>query len=279
MSGNGGHSLGKSSNHPFPPPPPLGIRHPNVVDRKTLCPSWFCLLLRLTFPRAKLWRQIFMTGRNSGRRIGRKVGRNFLCIFVLHWLCTTTHQNFSPNSSQFITPCLATAPVTEISKFHLRELLGLGVPNYYFHSRGPPKGRVGNVETCLMDEMWTMLDACRAHKDGDTNLFGAVPEGLDKVGFKPPPPQESPQSESPKRRRSNQGEKPQERKFSPKRRFSAGHPCGHPAKNFGQALQILEKQAFRNGHPTRTSMKKLLSEKLRADFSFPKTSHENHPPQ
>ena len=61
----------------------------------------------------------------------------------------------------------------------------------------------------------------------------------------------------------------QERKFSPKRKFWAGHPCGRPAKNFGQALQILEKQAFRNGHPTRTSMKKLRSEKLRAAFSFP----------
>ena len=61
----------------------------------------------------------------------------------------------------------------------------------------------------------------------------------------------------------------QERKFSPKRKFWAGHPCGRPAKNFGQALQILEKQAFRNGHPTRTSMKKLRSEKLRADLSFP----------
>ena len=47
----------------------------------------------------------------------------------------------------------------------------------------------------------------------------------------------------------------QERKFSPKRKFWAGHPCGRPAKNFGQALQILGKQAFRNGHPTRTSMK------------------------
>ena len=65
----------------------------------------------------------------------------------------------------------------------------------------------------------------------------------------------------------------QERKFSPKRKFSAGHLCGHPAKNFGQALQILEKkQAFRNGHPTRTSMKKLRSEKLRADFPFPNIS-------
>ena len=91
------------------------------------------LLLRLTFPRAKLWRQIFMTRRNPGRRIGRKIGRkfgrNFLGIFVLHWLRRTTHQNFSPNSSQFITPCLGTAPVIEISKFHLRELLGLGVLN------------------------------------------------------------------------------------------------------------------------------------------------------
>ena len=73
-----------------------------------------------------------MTGRNSRRRIGRKIGRsfgrNFLDIFVLHSLCRTTHQNFSPNSSQFITPCLVTAPGIEISKFHLREFLGLGVP-------------------------------------------------------------------------------------------------------------------------------------------------------
>ena len=51
-------------------------------------------LLRLTFPRAKLWRQIFMTRRNSGRRIGRNFGRNFLDIFVLHSLCRATHQNF-----------------------------------------------------------------------------------------------------------------------------------------------------------------------------------------
>ena len=34
----------------------------------------------------------------------------------------------------------------------------------------------------------------------------------------------------------------QERKISPKRKFWPGHPCGHPAKNFGQALQILEKK-------------------------------------
>ena len=36
-------------------------------------------------------------------------------------------------------------------------------------------------------------------------------------------------------------DKGQERKFSPKRKFLAGYPCGHPAKNFGQALHILEK--------------------------------------
>ena len=60
----------------------------------------------------------------------------------------------------------------------------------------------------------------------------------------------------------------QERKFSPKRKFLAGYPCGHPAKNFGQALQILGKQAFWE----RTLVdihEKLRSEKLRADFPFP----------
>ena len=36
----------------------------------------------------------------------------------------------------------------------------------------------------------------------------------------------------------------QQRNFSPKRKFLAGYPCGHPAKNFGQALQILEEEAF-----------------------------------
>ena len=57
-----------------------------------------------------------------------KFWTNFLGIFVLRSLCTMTHQNFSPISSQFVTPCLVTAPVTEISKFHLRSW-GLGVPN------------------------------------------------------------------------------------------------------------------------------------------------------
>ena len=38
---------------------------------------------------------------------------------------------------------------------------------------------------------------------------------------------------------------------------------------FGQDLQILEKEAFWHRHPARTSTKKLRSEKLRADFSFP----------
>ena len=43
---------------------------------------------------------------------------------MLHVLCRTTHQNFSPNSSQFITPCLVTAPMAEISKFHLPRASG-----------------------------------------------------------------------------------------------------------------------------------------------------------
>ena len=36
----------------------------------------------------------------------------------------------------------------------------------------------------------------------------------------------------------------QKRKISPKRKFSAGRPCGYPAKNFGQALQILKKASI-----------------------------------
>ena len=41
----------------------------------------------------------------------------------------------------------------------------------------------------------------------------------------------------------------QKRKISPKRKFSAGRPCGHPAKNFGQALQVLENKHFGTDMP------------------------------
>ena len=48
----------------------------------------------------------------------------------------------------------------------------------------------------------------------------------------------------------------QKRKICPKRKFSAGHPCGHPAKNFGLALQNLAKsQAFRHRHAAEASTK------------------------
>ena len=77
----------------------------------------------------------------------------------------------------------------------------------------------------------------------------------------PPPPQKNP---PPIFRNEKSAQRP---------KFSAGRPCGHPAKNFGQALQILEKQAFWHGHAARTSTKKLRSEKLRADFSFPTYVH------
>ena len=83
--------------------------------------------------------QILMTGRSSGRRIGRKFGRTFLGIFVLHALCRTTHSN----ASQFITPCLVTALVGEMSKCHLRELLGHGAPN-------PKKSREAAVPTKML---------------------------------------------------------------------------------------------------------------------------------
>ena len=51
-------------------------------------------------------------------------------IFVLHLPGRTTHQNFSPKSSQSITLCLVTTPVAEISKHHLHEFLGLGATNF-----------------------------------------------------------------------------------------------------------------------------------------------------
>ena len=51
----------------------------------------------------------------------------------------------------------------------------------------------------------------------------------------------------------------QERKFRPKRKFWAGYPCGLPARNFGQALQILEKNKHFHtdipcGRPWKTSV-------------------------
>ena len=52
----------------------------------------------------------------------QKIGRSFLSMFVLYLLCRITHQHFSQDSSEFITPCF----VAEISKFHFREVLGLG---------------------------------------------------------------------------------------------------------------------------------------------------------
>ena len=79
----------------------------------------------------------------------------------------------------------------------------------------------------------------------------------------------------------------QERKSSPKSKFwgriSGGRPRGYPrwmsdGKNFGHALEILKKNkhfgADIHDPKARTSMtpggfKKLRSEKLRAEFSFP----------
>ena len=85
----------------------------------------------------------------------------------------------------------------------------------------------------------------------------------------------SQQQESPKTKNKKKAWRiSQKRKISPKRKFSAGRPCGHPAKNFGQDLQVLEKQAFWHGHAERTSTKKLRSAKLRADFSFPNLRQE-----
>ena len=62
------------------------------------------------------------------------------------------------------------------------------------------------------------------------------------------------------------------RKFSPKRKFLAGYPCGHPAKNFGQALQILENKHFGTDILRGRPQKNFGLKKLRADFSFPNST-------
>ena len=47
-------------------------------------------------------------------------------------------------------------------------------------------------------------------------------------------------------------------------------PADIPPKTSVRPSKSWKKQAYRNGHPTRTSMQKLRSEKLRADFPFPR---------
>ena len=81
-------------------------------------------LLRLTFPRAKLQRQIFMTRAEVWAKNWAKFSAHFRASFAVQ----DDPQIFSQNSSQFITPCL----VVEILKFLLRELLGFGGHNSLF---------------------------------------------------------------------------------------------------------------------------------------------------
>ena len=65
---------------------------------------WHCIarLLRLTFPRAKLRRQIVMTR----AEVWAKNWANFSAHFRASFAVQNDPQIFSPNSSQFITPCL-----------------------------------------------------------------------------------------------------------------------------------------------------------------------------
>ena len=91
-----------------------------------LCDFKSLRFLHLTFPRVKSWR--YDQAKNWAKNLGKsldEISRRFRSSCAVQ----NDHQNFSPNSSQFITPCLLAAPVAEISKFHLRELLGLGAPN------------------------------------------------------------------------------------------------------------------------------------------------------
>ena len=77
-------------------------------------------LLRLSFPRAKLRRQIFMTRAEVWAKNWAKNWAKISAHFCASFAVQNDPQIFSQNSSQFITLCL----VAEILKFHLRELLG-----------------------------------------------------------------------------------------------------------------------------------------------------------
>ena len=74
------------------------------------------------YDRAKFWAKSWA---KNWAKLWTKISVHFRASLVVQ----NDPPKFLPNSSQFITPCLATAPVIEISNFHLRELLGLGVPN------------------------------------------------------------------------------------------------------------------------------------------------------
>ena len=89
--------------------------------RVDACPRKLCKTLRLTFPRAKLRRQIFMTQVEVWAKNWAKFSAHFRASFAVQ----NDRQIFSQNSSQFVTPCL----VAENMKFHLRELLGFGGRN------------------------------------------------------------------------------------------------------------------------------------------------------
>ena len=111
----------------------------------------------------------FMTGRNSGRKIGRNFGRKFLGISCFIGCAERPAKIFSPNSSQFITPCLVTAPVTEISTFHLRELMGLKLPKGC--SRSALESALGVLEIGDAPGRLVMFSKWQWVGSGNTHFF------------------------------------------------------------------------------------------------------------
>ena len=84
-------------------------------------------ILWQTFSRAKLQRQILISRVEVRAEIGRRIGQNVSEHFRASLAVQSDPPSFSLSFSQFITPCLVAAK----SKFHLRELLGLGGPRAF----------------------------------------------------------------------------------------------------------------------------------------------------
>ena len=85
----------------------------------------FLVKLMPEMPQSEIGATIFSAGKKPGEKSGEILREILGELFVLCSLCRITPQKkktFSPNSVQFITPC----PANEMSKYYLRELLGLG---------------------------------------------------------------------------------------------------------------------------------------------------------
>ena len=100
----------------------MGLENRTCVSGRAQKPEDF---LRLPFPRAKLRRQIFESSKSLGEDLGAKKWAKNWTKLCGHFRALFAVQKDPPK----VTPKVITPrSVAEISKSHLREVLGLGGP-------------------------------------------------------------------------------------------------------------------------------------------------------